>query len=567
MKKLLTIFFVSIGVIVTSVVALAVAAALFKAQRAPQNLPDRMVLELSLDNGLKEAPPRANLPALLGQPPAFTLQQIVRALDRARLDSRVAGLSFHMTGGDYPAASSQELRDAVLRFRQSGKFAALYADDLGSGKSTTEYRLASAFGEIWLHPLSELAINAYAVEIPFARGLLDKIGVKGEIQHAGKYKSYPESIMRSSASDDNAEMTKSLLNDLQVQLEKDIAAGRKIEIAAVRNLIAEAPIAAEDALKAKLIDRLGYYDEFEAALEQKAEGAENVDLALYGILTARNAPGQKMALINVNGALTTANGAQAMAHDIVSAEEIVEALRDAAEEPSFKAILIRLDSPGGTPLAADMIRRAIELARAQKPVVISMSNTAASGGYWMSVAANTIVAQPSTLTGSIGVFGGKIDVSELWEKLGVNWQRFPEDASTDLWSINAPYSVASSAKRQAAIDRTYAQFLKIVANGRKMKVADVEQMAQGRVWTGAQAKELGLVDTLGGLDTAISAAKALTKIPENAPVALILLPKPLTPVEQLVQLLGGGGLPLRLMKAEAQASLDALFLSAAPTIR
>ena len=547
MRKILWNICAGIGIFFITVVVLIVVVVMSGHKPERAELPDKIILTLSLDQGLPEQSVPQNVVTALEQGEnILSLQQIIQTLDQARLDQRVQGLTVNLRDGDFGLASVQELRGAIQRFRRSGKFAYVYAETLGSHPAMAEYWLASAFDKIWLQPLGELAITGFAAEIPFGRVALDKLGVEPELLHVGKYKSYPEMLMRSASSLENRAMTEDMLRVLTRQFTRDVMQARHMSLKELERGIADSPLGARQALAGKLIDSVGYQDEFDGFVEQKTKGGEPVDFSFYQQNGPRPIPGEKMALIKVLGGLATQNDTGPMAHDAVIAEEVVQAIQDAVEQKHIKAIVIRLDSPGGTPLAADMIRRAIALARERKPVVVSMSNTAASGGYWMSVDANKIVAQPATLTGSIGVFGGKINLAGVWRKLGVVWESFPENAGQDMWSLQRPYSQNSREKVQRRMQETYDVFVGHVASGRKMKRSQVEELAQGRVWTGEQAKENGLVDALGGMDVAVTLARDLAKLPIGRSINLEPFPKEKTLFEQLMDMLDHGA-PLHLV--------------------
>ena len=569
MKKILIGFFAIIGVIVVALVVLVISLASVKKDNKQNTLPERMVLTLDIDGGLVEANPQPSVLEALSEP-VPTLQDIVQTLELARQDARVKGIAVHIEQGSYGVAALQELRDAISKFRRSGKFAYLYSDTLGNSPSMGEYWLATAFDQIWLQPLGELAITGFSAEIPFAKDLLDKFGVEAQLLHQGKYKSFPEVVTRNAISPENREMTESLLASLQQQFDRDVFKTRKIEAAKLHGLMEQAPIIASDALASGLIDAIGYHDEFDNALEQKTSGAQPVEFEAYQANGPRAVPGDKIALINVLGALTNVSKEEARSGEVVSADDISNAIEDAGNSRSIKAIVVRVDSPGGTPLAADMIRRSIELAKSRKPVIISMGNTAASGGYWMSVDANSIIAQPGTLTGSIGVFGGKINLQKLWTKLGVHWDNVGDADNNSLWSINQPFSEKSRAKIDASMARTYQQFINKVSIGRGMDASKVEAIAQGRVWTGIQARKNGLVDKLGGLDVALATARELAKIPASRPVNLEIFPKPLNPLEQLMKLVKQG-VPFHLLGAaftnNLSQSLERDLLVAVPKIK
>lgn len=557
MKRVIIGIFAFIGFLFVGLIVAGIMLASGGSKNVRHELPNKIVLSLALDQGLQEFTPTNSLLDAL-QPQGADLHTIIQTLETARQDQRVVGLVVLLDQGLNGLASMQEFRQAVQRFRRSGKFAYVYADNLGESPAMAEYWLASAFDQVWLHPIGELAITGFAAEIPFAKDALDKLGVKAEILHAGKYKSYPETVMRSDISPENRYMTLSLLENLQSQFLQDVAESRHLAQDDVATLMKDAPLSADRALIEGLIDSIGYRDEFDSYIEQTTKGAQAVAFNFYQAYGPRPAPGERMALINVAGTLTSAKEEEAVPGKIVSAEAVSSAIGDAAASKSVKAIIVRVDSPGGTPLAADMIRRSIELARTEKPVIVSMSNTAASGGYWMSSSASSIIAQPSTLTGSIGVFGGKVNASGLWKKLGINWQALPENANGDLWSINRGYSEQSQAKIENLMKRTYDMFIARVSKGRNMPADKVENLAQGRVWTGAQAVQTGLVDQLGGLDIAINKAKELAKIPVTKSVTLQPYPKPLSPMEKLMRL-AQQGLPINLLSTWMRESFAAMI--------
>jgi protease-4 len=569
MKRFLIGFFAVIGILVVAIIAVIIGVASIRSDHKNKDMPSHMVLTLDIKGSLDEAVTQPSVLDTLSEP-VPTLQDIVQTLEIARQDSRVEGIAVRIDGGEYGVAMIQELRDAIARFKRSGKFAYIYADTLGDSPAMGEYWLASSFDQIWLQPIGALAITGFSAEIPFARDLLDKLGVEPEMIHQGKYKSFPESIMRNSISDENREMTTSLLGNLQTQFDADMMATRHIDANKLHGLMADAPLDSDTALKFGLIDKIGYRDEFDAYLEEKTDGAEAVEFGDYQNDGPRAIPGAKIALVNVLGALTNVQKEDAKSGDVVSASEISDAIQDASNQNDIKAIIVRVDSPGGTPLAADMIRRAIEIAKSQKPVIISMGDTAASGGYWMSCDADKIIAQPGTLTGSIGVFGGKVNLEGLWKKLGVHWDSVGDADNNSMWSMNQPFSEKARAKIEISMEKTYQLFIQHVAKGRHMKPEAVQEIAQGRVWTGAQGLKNGLVDQLGGLDVAVAAAKDMAKISAHHPVNLEIFPKPLNPIEQLVQMIKQG-VPFHMFGASIQDGLNKVMseklLAVAPVIR
>jgi protease-4 len=563
MKKFLLSFFAAIGIFFVIVITGLVTVSAWRGNHAHTTFPNKIVLSMVLDDALPETPSETDLLSLLGhEPPPQTLYSRIQTLDLARHDSRVTALVVHLTSADAPLGSIQELRNAILRFKRSGKKTYLYADDLGGGPATADYWLASAFDEIWVAPMGSVAPTGFAIELPFVKNLLDKVGVKGEIVHAGKYKSYPETIMRAGASNENRDMTRDILGHLNGVVAADIAAARHIKPATIDTLMRDAPFEAVDALIHGLVDSIGYRDEFENYLEQITDGGESVPFEDYQQFGPQSPTGDKIALVHVSGTLTMATAEEAMMNDIASADAISDALAMARDDDAVRAIVVRVDCPGGTPLAADTVRRAIHLARAKKPVVVSMGSVAASGGYWLSTAANAIVAQSVTLTGSIGVFGGKLQLENLWKKLGVTWERFYTGADPSLWSLNTPYGPSARAKMDASIAATYDAFISRVATGRNMEPDAVRKIAEGRVWTGEQGLQNGLVDVVGGLDVALSTAKSLAKIPARHNVTLDVLPKPMGAMEQLIHMMQSG-FPTDLLGIAIQDSLTKTMTRAA----
>lgn len=541
MKKFLTVFFAAFGVLFFSIIAMIMLAATWQTKHTPRAFPDKIVLSMSLDDALPETPPKTALLSAFGHiAPAQTLYSRIQTLDLARHDPRVVALVVHLKNTDAPLGSIQELRNAILRFKRSGKKTYLYADDMGMGPATAQYWLASAFDSIWIAPMGSVAMTGFAVEIPFAKAFLDKIGISGQIIHAGQYKSYPESIMRKTASNENRAMTQDILGNLTDTVLADIASARGITTQDASRLMRDAPHDAKDALTEALIDSIGYRDEFENYLEQVTDGAQSVPFDEYQQFGPLPPVGDVIALIHVSGTITMARPDEALTDDVASADAISDALAAARDDDTVRAIVLRVDCPGGTPLAADTVRRAIALARAEKPVVVSMGSVAASGGYWLASAANAIVAQNVTLTGSIGVFGGKVSAENLWSKLGVTWERFHTGADPSLWSINTPYGPQARDKMTQSINDTYDMFVTRVAAGRNMDENTVRKIAEGRVWTGQQAAQNGLVDVIGGLDVAISTAKSLAKIPARHPVTLDVYPKPISAMEHLIRLIQSG---------------------------
>ena len=510
-------------------------------------LPEAVVLRLDLERPLRAAAaddPLEGLVTARGE----TLRDVVDALDRAAKDPRVKGLVARVGNNAQGIAATQELRAAVERFRQSGRFAYVHAETFGEFASGMQsYYLASGFEQVWMQPMGNVGITGILVTEGFYRGTLDKLGVVPQIGKRQEFKSAAEPYMETEATPANREMTESLVGDLFDQMVEGIAAGRGLDAAAVRQAVDRAPLLDREAVEAKLVDRLAYEDEMLAKAVAKAgPGAEEVELSRYAAAAGPLPPAPDAPVVAlVTGAGAISRG-RAEADPFgggggFGARDVVKAFDKAIEDKNVRAILFRVDSPGGSAVASEAVRRAVLRAKAAgKPVVVSMGDLAASGGYWVSMDADRIVAQPGTITGSIGVLGGKVVTTGLTEKLGIGYTLFSRGANAGMWSDKTPYDPAELARREAMLDDIYAKFTGLVAAGRDLPPEKVQQIARGRAWTGRQALELGLVDALGGAETALDQVRAAIGLQPGAPVRLVPFPRPRGRLELVMGLLGGG---------------------------
>ncbi len=535
-------FLTTIGAIVFFSFTAGIIIGALTDKRTPP-LPKDIVLSLDLNGTFVEKP---GVPSLANPFPksTATLHTITRTLNRAARDKRVHGLYIRLNSGNYGLAHIQEFRDAIDHFQESGKFVYVFSTNFGGfGSSMGEYYIAASADEIWMQPVGTLSLTGYSLQMPFFRGLLDKIGIEPEVISKGRYKSTPETLSRHSSSPASKEMSQAMLTSLFEQFIRDISRDRELKPEIVKALIDQSPMMDLEALKSDLIDSLGYWDEFIEHVQDSApENAESISLSRYArSLKKYSKQTPKFAFIQAAGAISSlAEGAVPLDTESAFSEDIWDAFQDAAENPNIQAIIFRVDSPGGTPTAAETIRRAVQRAKKQKPVIVSMGNMAASGGYWVSTQANAIVAQPATLTGSIGVFAIKPNLSQLWEKLNINWETLNRGDNADLWSTNKALNPKERQQLQSLIDHTYDQFIERVAMGRQLSPDQIENLAQGRVWTGEQALKNGLIDALGGLDMAIIKGKELVDISPEHPIALVPYPKPLSPIEQIIKLANDG---------------------------
>ncbi|HLU72770.1 MAG TPA: signal peptide peptidase SppA [Nonomuraea sp.] len=496
-----------------------------------------LVLELDLTEGLTEGPPSDPVAALLSMRKP-RLSDVLGGLRRARRDPRVKALIVKIGGNPIGLATVQELRQAVVQFRASGKQAVAFAETFGEfGAGTVPYFLASAFERIYLQPSGDVGLTGVVVEQRFLKNALDKLGVVFEGAQRHEYKTAANTFTQDHMTEPHRESVARIVESVTEQLVAGIAEGRRLDPAKVRELIDRGPFIGAEALEAGLVDALAYRDEVYGEVKRAAgEDAHLQYVSRYHRAAAvRKLPhptADGIALVHGSGAIRTGRsgrgplgGGGAMGSDTISA-----ALRAARRDEHVKAVVFRVDSPGGSYVASDTVWREVVLTRKVKPVIVSMGDVAASGGYFVSMAADVIMAQPGTLTGSIGVFGGKPVLSELLEKIGVNTEQVAEGANAGMFSTSRGFSAEQWARIDAWLDRIYDDFVGKVAQGRGLTRERAHELARGRVWTGADAREGGLVDELGGLEDALQLARKRAGLAQDAPVRVY--PK-LNPLERL----------------------------------
>lgn len=557
-------YFIFIGAALTLLGLTAMIAA------SARTLPDKMILTYTFRKGLVET--REGLafsPALFRS--TMTFHDVTSALRAAAKDARVKGVIARLEDVSLSPAQIQELRDTVSALRAAGKLTAVYADDIGGfGSGMGDYYLASSFGQVWLQPVGMVAVNGLAAQVPFFREGLGKLGVTAEFRHKGIYKSMPESLTETGMTPPHREMMTALVEDLSGQIRAGIAADRKLSVDDVGRIVDGSPYSGDEALKLKLVDTIGYYSDTLAAAKAAAGDPDIEDVALddYHPEKKRSLGGGPSVALIVGAGDIVAHGSQShvsAAGGNMAARDIVEAFEDAQKDESVKAVVFRIDSPGGSPAAAESIRHAVtETQKKGKPVIVSMGGYAASGGYWVAAPADKIVAEPGTITGSIGVFGGKFVLAQLWQKLGINWESVTAGENAEMWSMNKPFTEAQKARFDALLGDTYEAFITRVMEGRKLTREQVLAAAEGRVWTGRQAKEKKLVDELGGLDTALALAKAAAKLSADKEVPVKLFPAEKSPVEKIMELAtkDAGILPaFHLTLPELRAVLDEYVFS------
>jgi protease-4 len=546
MRRFVVGFLAAVGALVVLLVA-AFGIGVWWLRPATPKLPEKIVIEADLTRGLSDGAPENPFVRFLagGEP---RLRDFLDALSTAAADPRVKGLFATLGRDNLGLGKTQEVRDAIVAFRAKGKFAVAFADSFGEfGPGTRPYYLATAFDRIWLQPMGSVGLTGLYSDVPFLRGTLDLLGIVPQFDHRERFKTAMNSLTETAMTPAHREEVEGLLASLGGQIVGGIAAGRKLSPDAVRAAIDRGPFLDTEALQAHLVDRLGYRDEAAVAARGRA-GAGMVQLSRY-LEAARPTPaGPRIALVYGSGLIVRGHGAgnPLSGTDEMAADDIARAIGDAARDRQVKAILFRVDSPGGSVVASETIWRAVvEAQRRGKPVIVSMGDVAGSGGYYVAAAADKIVAEPATLTGSIGVLAGKLVVTDLLKKLGVSTDSAQLGANAGLFSATAGFSAAGHARLEAFLDADYQGFKNHVAAGRHMTAAAVEAAAQGRVWTGEQAKARGLVDALGGYETALNLARQAAKIPASAPVDVVVYPRPKGPIafvyDRLTGRRGGGG--------------------------
>jgi protease-4 len=547
-----------IGFLLVVLLPLAMCAPLCLMQ-GPANVDDVTLLELDLEQPLDEVGlDGAMVPFLPAQ--GATLMDVLRAIEKAKGDPKVKGIVARVGTGN-SLANIQELREALASFKESGKITVAYAESFGEmAPGVGGYAMATAFDEIWLQPSGDVMLTALFGEGAFFRGAFDKAGVEPQISGRKEYKNAVNQYTETTFTAPHREAMERLLTSYEEQLVDDIAASRGSKLggndakSAVKALLLGGPLSSKDALEKGLVDHLGYKDEVLAAAKERVKGTGSADdvkllwVQRYGeragLAFADEGTAPVVALIVAKGAVTRGkngfdalSGSQSFGSDTTTA-----AIRAAAADDDVKVILLRVDSPGGSYVASDTIHRALEQAKTVhgKKVVVSMGDLAASGGYFVAMNADTIVASRATITGSIGVFAGKFVTTGLWEKVGVAFEPITSASAVDpsLYSNDMPYSEGAQKQLDAILDRIYLDFTTKAAAGRKMAYEKLEPLAHGRVWTGADAKERGLVDELGGFLVAVKAsAKAAGATDGN--VRLRPFPRAKEPFEELLAAVRG----------------------------
>ena len=494
----------------------------------------RVLLELDLSRGLLEAPPASPIEALRAMH-VPSLRGVVEALRRAARDEHVVGLVAHVGAKQPTLAQSGELRAAVADFRADGRPTVCWAETFGElMPGNVGYHLATSFDEIWLQPSGDVGLVGFTAESFFLRDAFDKLGVQTQIGQRHEYKTAADTFLRSSMSEANREMVTRLVESSTETLVRDVAAGRGLSEEEVRSVVEVAPVSPEEALDRGLVDRLGYRDEVYEDLRGRLGEVELRYVERYGkgalsqagaALAKRGKP--VVALIHAAGPIHLGRSSSTpLSRRSIGSDSIAAALRSAASDGSVKAVVLRIDSPGGSYVASDTIRReVIALRRTGKPVIASMANVAASGGYFIAMPADRVLASAGTITGSIGVLAGKQVIRETLERVGIHRETVSTSRYADMFSSDRAFDEEEWARLERWLDRVYDDFTGKAATDRGMPLEDLRAVARGRVWTGADAVQRGLVDELGGLERAVELAATSAGIARED-VELRVMPRP-----------------------------------------
>lgn len=490
-------------------------------------------LVLRLEGEIPEkAPLDMGIPFVQDAPPA-TVIDIWQSLQRAAVDPKIKAVVLMPRNMAVGWAKLQELRGDLLEFKKSGKPLLVYL----RAPRTPEYYLATAADKIYLVPEDMLDMKGVRAEMTYFKGALDKIGAKMEAEHAGKYKDALDTYTRTGMTPETREVLNSVIDGLYGHLLETISGARKMSVEEAKAAIDQGPFLAEQAVKLKLADAVLYEDQFFDEVKKAIGGAEVKKVALRNYLRSGSSEGKsKVAIIVTDGTIIrgSSSGNAFGEDESITVANSVKVLREVADNESIKGVILRVDSPGGDAVASDEILREVKLLSKKKPLVISMSDVAASGGYYISMTGDPVLAYSNTITGSIGVIYGKVNLKGLYDKLGLTKDLIQRGENAAIDSEYYELTPGGRKKLREGVDEVYKSFVGIVAESRKKTFAEIHELAQGRVWLGSQAKDRALVDELGGLDKAVAMVKDRAKIAKDEKVRVVVYPQKRTLLEQLL---------------------------------
>lgn len=519
-------------ILVVLIFVIGIFAALSFGSR-PAAVADGSTLILHLQGDVPETPPfdlPVSIPFIQPQTP-LTVQNVWSILRRAAADSRIKAVVFEPAGASPGWAKMQEIRADLEQFRKSGKPLIAYL----KAPTAREYYMASACSKIYMSPVDVLDLKGVALETLYFKNTLDKLGVHVDVEHAGKYKDYGDMFTRTSMSPETNEVLSSMVDEIYADLINTIAKGRRKDPAAVRAILDDGPFLAGQAKAKGLVDELRYEDQVFGEVKTTLRQSELKKIAERDYLSVPPTTSRdRIAFVVAEGTITRTNPDPTSTSSLQS-DSFVKVLNRVASDSTIKGVIVRIDSPGGEDVASDELWRAMNELHSKKPAVISMSDDAASGGYYMAMSGDPLIAYPATITGSIGVVFGKPNLHGLYDKIGISKDFVSRGRFALIESDYSSLNDTERAKLRQGIDTDYEEFLGKVAAARKKPVSAIEPIAQGRVWLGDQAKANGLVDQLGGIDRAIEMVKAKAGIPAANEVSLVLYPPKRSLLDLLVR--------------------------------
>ncbi len=494
------------------------------ADEKSSTIKDNSILQLKLNYIIPERTSRSpfelfDIPGLEGGK-SLGLNDVLANIHKAADDDHIKGIYLGADISPNSYASLEEIRNALIAFKKTGKFIISYAEIMDEHS----YYVASVADKIYLNPSGEILLNGFSQQVFYIKGMLDKIGLQPELIRHGKYKAAGEPLIADKMSDDNRKQIESYMGSLYNHFLKNIAISLHKDLKDITEIVNKLMVQnPSDAVRLGMIDSVKYQDEVSGILKAKMGLGEKDKLELVSMSKYKNVSGNtsvsdnKIAILYCVGDIVSGKGDD----ETMGSEKIAETLRKLREDDSYKAVVLRINSPGGSAMASDIIWREVVLCKEKKPVIVSMGNVAASGGYYIATPADVIVAEPNTITGSIGVFGLMINAKELLnDKLGIKIETVKFGEYSDLGSPDRPLNEGERKVIQNSIDRIYTDFVKRVSEGRHMSEAQVDSIAQGRVWSGFDAKQIGLIDKFGGLDKAVEIAAKKAKLKEYRRVNL-----------------------------------------------
>ena len=520
-----------VGVVFVGVIALAMKGG---------GLPDQAILAITLDGPIDELVAEDPIAELMGEQ-RLGLRDLRLALVRAAEDERVVGVRLRIDSFGGGLATAQELRALIQRVRAAGKWTAAYLDTVGEFQpGNMQYYVASACDEISLNPLGDVNLVGFSSRTPFLDGTFDKLGIRAEFPGRGRYKTARFMYTHADFTEEQREMMTWLLDGIMGQLVDDVAASRGLTSEEVRALVDRAPFFGREAVEVRLVDQLEDWTGYCERLAANSAGAVPVGFHRYLKSLSAVHGGERIAVVTAVGSIMRGESRSSanplVGGDVIGSETIAKAWRDVRADSGVKAAIFRIDSPGGSAVASEVIRQEMARTAAKIPVVVSMANIAGSGGYWITCGAKQILADRGTLTGSIGVFAGHLNLDELWrDKLGVTFGRMDRGANAAIYGDTEDWTDAQRLVVERMLDRIYDDFRQRVADSRGMTVDEVHAVGEGRVFTGDQALERRLVDRLGGFDEALVVARELGGIAPDAAVTLVDFPKVLPWWQQLIE--------------------------------